>query len=141
MTGSPPRLRLSSIDRAILSALDRRSWRRPIDIIRPIRSWIAVLETYSDIFLPLRLREWALHRAGDPAVLCREAPGGSSFFARFAFRLGPGGARLLDEGLGSPGDAPPLHAGGCELYRGRDAPVIRGRHLARWSGRPGRGRE
>jgi hypothetical protein len=34
-----------------------------------------------------------------------------------SYRLTARGQRLLDEGLRAPDDAPPIFAGGCEVYR------------------------
>jgi hypothetical protein len=65
----------------------------------------------------MRLHEWAVHQPGAPLLECRPGRPGTNPFTRVRFRLTPRARRLLDEGHFTLDDAPPMFAGGCEVYR------------------------
>ena len=64
-------------------------------------------------FLEWRLRDWALHPAGAPAIELRPRTPWLS-----EARLTRAGARILRHGLERASDAPPLPVGGAVAYAG-----------------------
>lgn len=69
----------------------------------------------------VRLKQWADSLPHRPAIKWRSIQSGANEFTCVAYRLTEYGRRLLYDGLEAPFDAPPMFAGGCELYT--DGPV------------------
>jgi hypothetical protein len=71
----------------------------------------------SETLFPFRLSQWARHQPDDPLVEPRPGPNTINQLMWVSYRLTARGQRLLDDGLVAGDDAPPMFAGGCELYR------------------------
>ena len=106
------RLRLAAFDELILSTLNEE-WRTPSDLLRtdpgqhiPDRFFLP----FGDLFFLRRLRDWADH-----GILKSEDRGGDSAFSAVAYRREASGRRLVEEGLKTVADAPPLYVGGCHV--------------------------
>lgn len=120
------KLALCSLDRMLFEALREDRWLRPVDLIRRL-PWQHLQEwlSYGDMFLLRRLREWARHNQPKPALLVKEEPNGTSAYNAVSYRLTWHGARLRDEGLQSPKEAPPMWVGGCRVYSAEETWVRR----------------
>jgi hypothetical protein len=128
----PVRLRLSEFDQTLFDALRADAWQRPLDLWGSRRSRLFdFLLYYGDRFLPRRLSEWGQHSHRPPAVLTREEPRGVNQMTATSFQLTPLGVRLRDEGLHTPGEAPPMFIGGCRLY-GSDPTWVRRSRGEQW---------
>ena len=104
------RLHLSDLDEVLLGHADD-SWRTTVDILRRLSpEQNAQLTTFDAFFSVERLRAWAAHGA-----LEREARDDDSPFEQDSFRATVGTRRLLEHGLDSVVDAPPLYVGGCRV--------------------------
>jgi hypothetical protein len=107
------RLRLSVLDEALLLGLAGGSWRPAIEVV--VDSWFPLMPRSGDLLAFARLRTWARHRPGRPAVLERQGTETSPRANRL-YRLTAHGERLLERGMDSVDDAPPLWIGGCQVH-------------------------
>ncbi len=82
-----------------------------IDLITP------VCDAFGSNPFTMRLHEWSVHQPGVPLLKRRPGKDGTNPFTRLTYRLTPHARRILDDGMLSPDDAPPMFAGGCEVYR------------------------
>jgi hypothetical protein len=106
---------LSRFDQSIFDALATDDWRRPTDLIKKnsalLEYWIADGDT---AFL-YRLEQWADHSPKNPALERREDHDNRNPF-RASYRLTSLGARIRNEGITVPEEAPSLFVGGCRVY-------------------------
>lgn len=110
------RLRLSALDQSLFETLSTTEWLRPADPFRRnsclFHLWIAD----SDLIFLHRLGQWAAHSTQAHVLERREDRNNRNPFTGVSYRLSNHGARLRDEGLTSPEDAPSMFVGGCCLY-------------------------
>ncbi|MDB4966692.1 MAG: hypothetical protein JWN44_2381 [Myxococcales bacterium] len=104
------RLRLAELDALVLSTL-AEEWRTPAELLTADGgSEISerLFMPFGDRFFLRRLREWA-----ERGMARSEPRPGSTPFESIAYRIEPAGRQLVDDGLDSVADAPPLYVGGC----------------------------
>jgi hypothetical protein len=116
-------LRLSALDQVFLGKLQGRAWVSPHDCLYD-RRLLDFLLPLGDLILPSRLSAWAAHAPDDPVLLTRQLRG-VNVFTNFAYRLTPRGRRIVEQGLASGTEAPPLAVGGCRAHAGRNPWVRR----------------
>jgi hypothetical protein len=100
-------LRLAKLDEVLLRTLDD-AWRTTADILDKMQDRDAFIPALGPFLAIRRLRNWAEHR-----VIERDARGATNPFLQDAFRATQLSQRLLDTGMSSVGEAPPLCVGGC----------------------------
>jgi hypothetical protein len=127
----PARLTLSEFDQRLFDTLRTDAWKRPVDLLR--HDTIDLLFCcYGDRWLPRRLAEWSQLSRPHPALLTRAEAQGVNDFTANSYRLTPHGARLRDEGLRDPREAPAMFIGGCRLYGSHPTWVRRSAGLKWW---------
>jgi hypothetical protein len=109
-------LTLSELDQVVFDRLQADTWLRPADLVPGNARMFDFFGCFGDRFLPRRLRDWAGHTQQDPAVLMKEEAKGVNEMTATSYQLTAFGVRLRDQGLETPGEAPPMFIGGCRLY-------------------------
>jgi len=119
-------LRLSELDALLLVGADE-TWRTTAALTGPLPpARQGRLTQPFHLFVIDRLRAWATH-----GVLEREVVAGEFAWWADRFRATERSRALLDHGLGSVADAPPLHVGGC-LVNDPTSPWVRIEDNAGW---------
>ncbi len=121
------RLRLSDLDAVLLEAVGD-AWITPGALVRTLREdrYARLLWPFDAFFHVDRLRAWAAR-----GVLEHEANEDENPFVRDRFRATPRSRALAERGLGTVGDAPPLHVGGC-VVNDPASPWVRIEEEAAW---------
>lgn len=109
------RLRLAEYDRCLLENLTNE-WLMPRDLLtRAVQTskWKQMLRTFGSYYIPIwRLHAWASHGV---VMLAVRDPDSDNLLEQNVFRLTNRARSLLENGLESVGDAPPVHVGGCRI--------------------------
>lgn len=103
--------RHGSNEKLLRRLVDERVAAHKQDAITPIS------DEFGSMAFTFRLYEWAMHHPGDPLLESHPGSTNTNPFTGVRYRLTSRTRRILDEGILAPDDAPPMFAGGCEVYR------------------------
>jgi hypothetical protein len=96
-------------DRRLRAMVEERVTRRQRDRLQPVTG-----EFGTELFVR-RLLEWERHNQEDPALISSAGPNQVNQMSCICYRLTKKGRRLLEEGMSSFADLPPLPVGGCTV--------------------------